>query len=244
MPVTEYQYLFGPVRSRRLGRSLGIDLLPAKTCTFDCPYCQVGRTTFQTVERREYVPVQAVLDEFDRWHAAGGRADYVTLAGSGEPTLHSRFGEILTALRQRAPIPRALLSNGSLFHLPEVRAAACAAEVVKGTLSAWDEESFRRVHRPHASLNFAQHLAGLRALRQELRGAYWIEVFVVPGVNDRPEDMARIAALARSIGPDRVHLNTAVRPPAESAVAPVSAEALPARMSPRNSAAGMPDRMF
>lgn len=217
-----YRHLFGPVRSRRLGLSLGLDLVPPKVCSFDCPYCQVGATTSQTLERREYVPVDEVLAEFDRWLAADGRADCMTLAGSGEPTLHSRFGEVLTGVAKRCRLKRVLLSNGSLFSLPEVRAAAAMADIVKGTLSAWDDASFRAVHHPHASLVFAEFVEGLAAMRKAFGGEYWLEVFIVPGHNDKDSQVRQIADLARVIGPDHIHLNTAVRPSADVTVQAVS----------------------
>lgn len=223
-----YRFLFGPVRSRRLGRSLGIDLVPLKVCTYDCPYCQVGATTTQTLDRREYVPVSDVLAEFDHWLACDGQADCVTLAGNGEPTLHSRFGEVIEAIGARTRLRRILLSNGSLFSLPEVRSAAAKADVVKATLSAWDQISFEQAHHPHPSLRFDSFAEGLKALRREFMGEYWLEVFAVPGVNDTPQQMARIAAVARLMAPDRIHLNTAVRPAQDGKTLPVEAAKLEA----------------
>jgi wyosine [tRNA(Phe)-imidazoG37] synthetase (radical SAM superfamily) len=217
-----YRFLFGPVRSRRLGRSLGIDLVPLKVCTYDCPYCQVGVTTLKTLERRDYVPVAEVLAEFDHWLAHDGQADCITLAGGGEPTLHSRFGEVIDAIGARTKHPRILLSNGSLFSLPEVRAAAIKAEVVKATLSAWDQASFEQAHHPHPELRYDTFVGGLTALRRAFKGEYWLEVFVVPGVNDTPAQMIRIADIARLIAPDRIHLNTAVRPARDGEILPVS----------------------
>jgi wyosine [tRNA(Phe)-imidazoG37] synthetase (radical SAM superfamily) len=216
-----YRFLFGPVRSRRLGRSLGIDLVPLKVCTYDCPYCQVGVTTTKTLDRREYVPVDEVLAEFDRWLAQDGQADCVTLAGGGEPTLHSRFGEVIDAIGARSRLRRILLSNGSLFSQSEVRAAAAKADVVKATLSAWDQTSFEKAHHPHPALRFDAFVEGLRDMRLDFKGEYWLEVFAVPGVNDSPEQIARIAAIARSIAPDRIHLNTAVRPAQDGHTLPV-----------------------
>jgi wyosine [tRNA(Phe)-imidazoG37] synthetase (radical SAM superfamily) len=218
-----YKHLFGPVRSRRLGRSLGLDLVPFKVCSFDCPYCQVGITTTKTLVRADYVPVEAVLAEFDRWMAVDGKADHLTLAGAGEPTLHLHFGEVLEALAARTSIKRVLLSNGSLFHRSEVRAAACKADIVKGTLAAWDDPSFKALHHPHPSLGFSTFFEGLKAMRGAFRGEFWLEVFLMAGVNDEPAQVARIAALAKEIGPDRIHLNTAVRPPQEGSVRAVSA---------------------
>lgn len=221
-----YRHLFGPVRSRRLGLSLGLDLVSPKICSFDCPYCQVGATTLKTVERREYVPTAEVLAEFDQWLATDGRADCVTLAGAGEPTLHSGFGEILAGVAARSRLKRVLLSNGTLFWMPEVRAAAAQSNVVKGTLSAWDDASFQALHHPHASLTFDRFLQGLCDMRAAFDGEYWIEVFLVPGLNDEDDQVQRIAELARRIRPDHIHLNTAVRPPADAAVKSVSPERL------------------
>lgn len=221
-----YSYLFGPVRSRRLGRSLGIDLVPLKVCTWDCPYCQVGATTDKTHLRRDYVPVAGVLDEFDHWMAHDGQADVVTLAGGGEPTLHLHFGDIIEAVGLRSGLRRILLSNGSLFSLPEVRTGACKADVVKATFSAWDQVSLQALHQPHRDLSFDSFYSGLKAFRAEFTGEYWLEVFVVPGVNDTAECMARVATLAAEIRPDRIHLNTAVRPARDGVTQPVSAAVL------------------
>ncbi len=218
--------MFGPVPSRRFGRSLGVDLTPLKTCSFNCIFCQLGPTPRTTLERREYVPVQAVQKEIVRWRDAGGTADYATLSGSGEPTLHSDFGEVLRFLKVELPCPAVLLTNGSLLYLPEVRAAAAEADFAKLSLSAWDTDSFRRVNRPHPDLDFTRSVAGMQAFRQSFSGQIWLEVFLIAGLNDAPEQVKRIAALAAAIGPDKIHLNTAVRPPAESNVRPVMPERL------------------
>ncbi len=216
-----YKYLFGPVPSRRLGRSLGVDLTPFKTCTLNCVFCQLGRTTHQTVARKEYVPVKNVKAEIARWFQDGGKTDYITLAGSGEPTLHARFGEVLGFIREQTPFPAVLLSNGTLFTMPEVRKAACQAKIVKLSLSAWDQDSFEHINRPHARLKFSQMLDGYRAFRDEFQGKLWIEVFLLWGMNSIPCEVEKIAKLVEAIKPNAVHLNTAVRPPAEDFAAPV-----------------------
>ena len=190
-----YRYLFGPVLSRRLGRSLGVDLVPAKTCALDCVFCQLGRTGTCRVERREYVPTAAVLRELRDWIAGDQAADFITLAGSGEPTLHTRFGDVLECARGCARCRTALLSNGVLFSLPEVRAAAARAHVVKLTLSAWDQTSFRALHRPHPQLRLDRIVASYRAFRAEFSGELWLEVFLVPGLNTAREQVRRIAAI-------------------------------------------------
>ena len=224
--MNDYSYLFGPVPSRRFGRSLGVDLTPYKTCTLDCVFCQLGKTTHKTLTRKEYVPVDAVTAEIDAWLTSDGDADYITLSGSGEPTLHSRFGDVLSFIRERTAIPAVVLTNGTLLHLPEVREAACRANVVKVTLSAWDEPSFGWVNRPHASLRFDHVVEGQRAFRKQYQGELWMEVFLVAGMNSTPNDVQRIASMAREIEPDRIQLNTVVRPPTEAFAEPLSMDHL------------------
>ncbi len=219
-------YLFGPVPSRRLGRSLGVDLTPYKTCSLDCVFCQLGKTTHKTVTRASYVPIRDVIEELDAWLRTKGEADYITLSGSGEPTLHERFGEVLTFVRGHTEIPAVLLTNGTLLHLPEVRDAAYQAHVVKVSLSAWDAASFERVNRPHPSLDFDRLVEGQKAFRKGFQGELWMEVFLVAGMNTALSDVRRIAALASKIQPDRIQLNTAVRPPAESFAEPLSMDHL------------------
>ena len=211
----DYKYLFGPVPSRRFGRSLGVDLNPYKTCSLDCVFCQLGRTVDKTLKRLEYVPTEEVLYELEQWLKKDGKADYITLSGSGEPTLHSRFGEVLEFIRSKSTIPAVLLTNGTMLYLPEVRGAAKCADVVKMSLSAWDQESYSRVNRPHTELGFDRLVEGQKAFRAEFKEKLWVEVFLVGGMNSSSEDVCKIAALAQQIHPDRIQLNTAVRPPAE-----------------------------
>jgi wyosine [tRNA(Phe)-imidazoG37] synthetase (radical SAM superfamily) len=224
--MRKHKHIFGPVPSRRLGRSLGVDLTPFKTCSQDCVFCQLGRTTNKTVTREEYVPTGELLDELGEWLKRDGKADHITLSGSGEPTLHSRFGEVLRFVRKNCAIKAVLLTNGSLFHMPEVRRAASQAHIVKVSLSAWDQASYSWVNRPHLDLDFKQLIEGQKAFRHEFKGQIWMEVFLVAGMNSIPSDVAKIAALADLLRPDRIHLNTAVRPPAEDFVAPLSRERL------------------
>jgi wyosine [tRNA(Phe)-imidazoG37] synthetase (radical SAM superfamily) len=224
--MKKYNHLFGPVPSRRFGRSLGIDLTPYKTCSFDCIFCQLGRTTTKTLERREYVPAEEVVAELDDWIKSGGAADYITLAGSGEPTLHSRFGEIIEFIHGASSIPVALLTNGSTLGIPEVRAAAAKADVVKVSLSAGDEASFNYINRPHPDLSFADLIAGMQTFRSEFAGKLWLEVFMLWGINSTSNEVERLAEWAKSIRPDRIQLNTAVRPPSEGFVHPMPRQKL------------------
>lgn len=221
-----YRYLFGPVPSRRFGRSLGVDLSRPKTCSLDCIFCQLGRSSMKSVDRKEYVPTEMVLAELKDWISTDGRADYITLSGSGEPTLHSRFGDVLKFIREHTAVPALLLTNGTMLHHPEVRTAACQADTVKASLSAWDDLSYRRINRPHPALRFDTLVEGEKAFRKEYTGTFFLEVFLVRGINTAPDDIKRIAALTREIAPDRVQLNTAVRPPAEEVVAALNREEL------------------
>lgn len=211
----KYNYLFGPVPSRRFGRSLGVDLTPYKTCSLDCIFCQLGRTTEKTVARKEYVPTDIVLSELKDWLNKDGRADYITLSGSGEPTLHSRFGEVLEFIRSNSKIPAVLLSNGTMLNLPEVRDAAACANVVKCSLSAWNQVSYEWVNRPYPQLRFDYLIKGQKDFRAQFKGQVWMEIFLIAGTNSTPANVRKIADLAKEIGPDRIHLNTAVRPPSE-----------------------------
>lgn len=213
--MNRYSHLFGPVPSRRLGRSLGVDLTPFKTCTLDCIFCQLGRTTVKTAERREYVPTNSVTKEIEAWLKIDGKADYITLSGSGEPTLHNRFGEIIDFIHECTKIPVALLTNGTTLHLPAVRSAAARADVVKVTLSAWDQKSFEHIHRPCVDVTFRRLANGERRLRDEFWGQIWMEVFLLGGINSTRADVQRIAKVARQIKPDRIQLNTCIRPSAE-----------------------------
>lgn len=207
-----FDYLFGPVPSRRLGRSLGVDIVPMKTCTLDCVYCQLGRTTNRTVQRMEYVPTEDVLADFNTWFSEGGAADYVTLSGSGEPTLHSRFGEIIRGIQAVTYIPVALLTNGTLLWDPQVRDAACAADILIPSLDAATAEGFRKVNRPDPSLDVETIIEGLATAKQECPGEMWLEVMLVEGVNDSPGDLSALREAIEHIKPDRTQINTPVRP--------------------------------
>jgi wyosine [tRNA(Phe)-imidazoG37] synthetase (radical SAM superfamily) len=218
------KHIFGPVASRRLGRSLGIDLVPFKTCTWNCIYCECGHTTHQTADRAEFVPLADLLREFDDWRATGGAADVITLAGSGEPTLYVRIGELIAALKERSAIPVCVLTNGTLLWRDDVRRDLQSADIVIPTFDAPDEAIFQRIHRPCRELVYAKYVEGLRAFARDYRGRLWLEVFIVPDINDSEMVVRRIAAFAAELRPAKVQLNTAVRPGAEPDVHPLALE--------------------
>jgi len=220
------RHVYGPVPSRRLGRSLGIDLVPFKTCTYDCIYCQLGRTTHKTTELREYVPVDDVLGQLTSTLAAGPRPDYIGLAGSGEPTLHARMGDLIAGIKRLTAIPVAVLTNGSMLWAPEVRAGLAEADVVMPSLDAGNPRTFERVNRPHPDIPFERMVDGLFAFAEDFRGEIRLEVFVLGGITDQVEELSQIAAIARKLRPARVQLNTVSRPPADADALPVPAEAL------------------
>jgi wyosine [tRNA(Phe)-imidazoG37] synthetase (radical SAM superfamily) len=209
------RYVFGPVPSRRLGRSLGVDLVPFKTCTYDCVYCQLGHTTFKTAQRRAWVPVHKVLAEVRA--ALGSEPEWITLAGSGEPTLHCGLGAVVKGIKQLTSTPVAVLTNGSLFWQPQVRDDLAAADLVMPSLDAPDAALFRRVNRPHHAIGFGRMVDGLGRFRRKFRGLYWLEVFLLDGVTSSDAD---------GIAPDLVQLNTVGRPPAERTAAGVPAQTL------------------
>jgi len=210
----DFKHVFGPVPSRRLGRSLGVDLVPFKTCTYDCIYCQLGRTTCKTIERKEWVPLADVVREL-KMRQAGSRPDYITLSGSGEPTLYSRIDELIDAIKTMTEIPVAVLTNGSLLWQPEVRAQLMKADVVIPSLDAGNEVRFRAINRPHPTISFEQMVNGLMEFRREYRGQYWLEVFLLEGYTAIQAEVEKLARLVERILPDKVQLNTVDRPPTE-----------------------------
>lgn len=222
-----YRYLFGPVPSRRLGISLGIDLVPHKTCSFNCIYCECGQTTDLTCERREYVPTNEVIAELDDFLATAPDLDYVTFAGSGEPTLHSGIGEIISFIKDRYPRYRvAVLTNSALFTDPDVRAALMRADLVVPSLDAVSEEVFVKINRPSPGITAGQVLEGLLDFAREYTGEVWLEIFIVPGVNDTDKELRLLKDAVIAIEPDRVQVNTLDRPGAEDWVRPASPEAI------------------
>ena len=215
-------YVFGPVPSRRLGRSLGIDLVPFKTCSYDCIYCQLGKTTCLTIERKEWVPLDEVIEQACEKMSTG--MDYVTLSGSGEPTLFSRLGELISSLKSMTSTPVAVLTNGSLLGDQDVRDGIAEADLIIPSLDAGDELLFRRINRTHESITFENMVNGLVELRNSFKGDYWLEVFVLGGMTANNAEVEKIGKWIKRIRPDCVQLNTVTRPPAEDFALPVSKE--------------------
>ena len=222
----KYKYLFGPVPSRRLGLSLGVDIVPLKTCTQNCIYCQLGINGKQTLKRAEFFPIQDVLTELEKKIAEGLNADYITLSGSGEPTLHSQIGLLIDGIRAITNIPIAVITNGTLLTDPQVRRDCAKADVVLPSLDAGDEETFKKINCPHTDIDFFGFVEGLCKFRKEFTGQIWLEVFLVEGINTAKEQLEKIKQLTVKIEPDKIQLNTAVRPVAKTSVTPVDSQRL------------------
>lgn len=211
-----FQFVFGPVPSRRLGRSLGVDTVPYKTCTYDCVYCQLGPTTAKTMRREAFVPVETLLGEVRRRLKQRPGVDCITLSGSGEPTLYSELEPLIRGIRKQTNIPVAVLTNGSLLWDGQVRRAIGRADLVIPSLDAGNSRDFLRVNRPVEGIGFDAMVDGLRRFREFYRGRLWLEVFLLEGLTANQESVRAMAALARAIGPDKVQLNTVARPPVEA----------------------------
>lgn len=218
------KYIFGPVPSRRLGLSLGIDIIPFKTCTLSCIYCQIGETPRTTLERREYTPVADVLAEIRAFLADNPRIDWITFSGSGEPTLHSGLGALIRGVKEMTAVPVCVITNGTLLSDPAVRRDLLEADAVMPSLDAARDETFRAVCRAHPDLRVADIIRGQAEFRREYRGKLWLEILLVAGLNDTPEELSALREAVRLINPDAVHLNTVARPPADSTAKPLTPE--------------------
>ncbi|WP_461210323.1 radical SAM protein [Desulfocurvus sp. DL9XJH121] len=226
--TVEYKYVFGPVRSGRLGLSLGLDLLGDAVCSLDCVYCEVGRTTRLTAERAAYVPARAILEELEHWKRQAARLpDYVTLGGLGEPCLNSEMGEVIAGARRILPgTPVAVLTNSTLLTDPEVRRELALADAVLPSVDTLVEDEMRRLNRPCRGVDVGGVRRGLLAFAKEFNGSIFLEVLLVAGINDSAENLAQITDFVREIGPARVDVVTMTRPGTLATAAPVPPETL------------------
>ena len=218
--------IFGPVPSRRLGFSLGIDTIPFKTCSLDCIYCQLGRTTNKTVGRKEYIKAEKILKELEKVLEKGKRIDYITFSGSGEPTLNSKIGEMIKRIKKLTSIPVAVLTNGTLLYLPQMQEELSQADIVIPSLDAVSQDIFKKVNRPHPSLNIDRIISGISSFSKEFKGKIWLEIMLVKGINDSLEEMRKTAKITEDINIEKIQLNTVVRPPAEEFAQALSLEEL------------------
>ena len=217
------EHLVGPVVSRRLGASLGIDLFLSQTCTLDCVYCECGPTANLTRARKEYVPLTEVISELRDFLAKEPKLDYITLAGSGEPTLYSKLGELVEFIKEEfSQYKLALLTNGTLFNNQEIIEEVKPVDLIVPSLDAVSEAVFKKINRPHEELNLEEIIQGLVDLRRAHSGQMWLEVFLLPGVNDTGREIERFRDIIARVAPDKVQLNTLDRLGAKEDLTPVS----------------------
>ena len=212
------KHVFGPVSSKRLGQSLGVDVLPPKSCTWNCVYCQLGKTGEYVKERQEFFPQEEILREIERALEGSDLIDWITFVGSGETTLYKGLGWLIRETKKRTDIPVAVITNGSLLYLEEVRNELLEADAVLPSLNAGSAELFRRIDRPAPGFTYKRHIEGLTEFRKVYRGKLWIEVMLIAGMNDSVEALQDIAIVLEKTRPDTVHLVLPTRPSTESDV--------------------------
>ena len=202
-----YKYLFGPVPSRRLGMSLGVDLVPKKVCSLDCVYCEVGKTTKLTLDRKEYIKSDKIKEELSHYFSNSPDPDYITFSQSGEPTLNLYIGEILRFIKQSKPeIPVAVLTNGTLLYDKNVRKELLTADVVLPSVDAATDSVFKKINRPSGDLDIHKYIRGLIDFRKEFKGKIWLEVFILPRYNDSENELTELKKVILKINPDSVQL--------------------------------------
>ncbi len=224
------KYIYGPVRSRRLGLSLGVSLIPHKTCNFDCVYCQLGKTRRTLAGRKEYVKIGDVIQELSGWlqnnPAQAKELAHITLSGHGEPTLNTGIGEFIAWVKKNTGIPVCVITNGSTLADPAVRKSILAADIVVPSLDAAEQSAFEAVDRPHPSVKVGDVIAGLEVFREEYRGKIWLEIMLIRGKNDDPENLKKLVEAVELIRPDKVQLNSPVRCTTEPDAFPVEKKRL------------------
>ncbi len=218
--------IFGPVPSRRLGFSLGVDTIPFKTCSLNCIYCQLGRTINKTIQRKEYIAADDISREIEEVLREGKRIDYITFSGSGEPTLNSEIRRMISRIKELTSIPLAILTNGTLLYRPRIREDLMEADLVIPSLDTVTQEIFEMVNRPHPSLKIEKVITGIDSFSQEFNGKVWLEIMVVKGINDSLEEIEKAAQVIKQMNLEKIQLNTVVRPPAEEFARPLTREDL------------------
>lgn len=220
----ELKYIFGPVPSRRLGKSLGISPIPRKTCNYSCIYCQLGRTDKMTGERKEFFPLKDIINEFKEYLKESFDFDVVTIVGEGEPTLYSKLGELIKEVKKITDKPVAVITNGALFSSKEVRDELMNADIVLPSIDGYNEETAKKIDRPLGTIHFKDELEGLIEFSKEYKGQLLLEIMLISGINCDKNSIEHFKEILKKIKYDKVYLNTPVRPPAESFVKVVSQE--------------------
>jgi len=220
------RFIYGPVPSRRLGYSLGIDIVPFKTCTYNCIYCQLGRTTAQTKRRKKYITRKVILTELKRILEQKAKIDFITFSGSGEPTLNTEIKNLIRDIKKITHIPVAVITNSSLLFRKDVRKSLLNADVILPTLTTVNDDTFKKIHRPFISFTVKKIIDGLVKFRRVYKGKIFLEIMLIKGFNDSKEEILALKNMLNKIKPDKIQLNTVVRPPSEKYARPLSLKEL------------------
>ena len=213
--MSTLKYVFGPVPSRRLGRSLGVSPIVKKACNYSCIYCQLGRTDKMTNTRKEFFPVDDILEEFKEYLKDDDKFDIISLVGEGEPTLYSELGELIKGLKSLTDKPIAVITNSALMGDESVRKDLMEADIVLPSLDSYDEESWHKIDRPHGKLVYNEVFDGLIKFTKEFKGQVFMELMLMDGINDSEKALNKFKDLLSKLTYDKLYINTPVRPPAE-----------------------------
>jgi wyosine [tRNA(Phe)-imidazoG37] synthetase (radical SAM superfamily) len=219
-------FVFGPVPSRRLGFSLGVDIIPRKYCNFDCIYCQIGKTTRKNVTRKKFFEVEEVVKEIVDTIQFAEKVDFVTFSGSGEPTLNENLGAMIKEVKKSVNTPIAVITNSSSLWIEEVRNDLFNADVVLPSLDAASDEVFKSMNRPQANLELTFIIEGIKSLKKDYKGRIWLEIMLIKGVNDSPDELQKLRFILNDLRVDKIHLNTVTRPPSEKNAGPLNRKEL------------------
>jgi len=215
-------HIYGPVPSRRLGLSLGVDIIPFKICSLDCIYCQLGPTTTKTIEIKDYFSEREIISQIKKRIETAPRIDYITFSGSGEPTLNAKIGTLIKEIKKSTDIPVAVLTNSTLLYKEKVRGSLKEADLVVPSLDAATQDVFEKINRPHPSLKIEKIIGGIKIFRKEFKGDIWLEIILVKGINDSDAHVKALKKAIDEIKPEKVQLNTVIRPPSEKYAHPLT----------------------
>jgi wyosine [tRNA(Phe)-imidazoG37] synthetase (radical SAM superfamily) len=222
--MAEFTYVYGPVPSRRLGISLGVSPIPKKTCNYSCIYCQLGRTTHMTNQRKIFYPVETIIAELEIFLQKNIKYDVITIVGEGEPTLYSGLGQLIEKLHKITEKPIAVITNGSLLYDHDVQSDLIQADILLPTLDAYDEKSFKKINRPYPSLDYYKVLNGLEDFSRKYKGQLWLEIMLMKDINDDHDAIIKYSEILKKIKYEKLYFNTPIRPPAETGIFALSHE--------------------
>ncbi len=209
-------FFYGPVLSRRFGYSLGVDIIPFKICVYDCIYCQLGKTTQKTIERKGYINfnIRDFKNELKKRIEDSLEVDYITFSGSGEPTLNKDIRRLIFAIKEETEIPVVMLTSGGLLGFKGTIDEIKEADLIKVSLDAPNDKLLKKINRPHREISFDRNILGLKELLDSYGGKVWLEIMLISGINDSGEVLAQFKDLLESLdgGIEKIHINTPVRP--------------------------------